>query len=107
MSNNRISPDLFSVASDALRRPLQRGVARRRGVIARLRASQVRPSARCRAFRPRAGSALAAHQALADVHREREAIARSLRVAVRSALSGPCSRRGFRCIPGTLRPLGS
>ena len=87
MSNNRISPDLFSVASDVLQptgaqRP---GVVAR--VIARLRAEKFDrqlavgvPAA--------AGSALAAHRARLTSTAEREAIARSLRRAVHESHTG-------------------
>jgi hypothetical protein len=87
MSNNRISPDLFSAASDALRRsaaPRPSLVAR---VIARVRADKFDHQLAVGIPAP-AGSALAAHQARLTSTAEREAIARSLRLAVRDAHTG-------------------
>jgi len=87
MSNNRISPDLFSVASDALRRtPAARPSVRAR-VIARLRAEKFDHQLAVGVPAP-VGSALAAHQARVTSTAEREAIARSLRQAVRDAGTG-------------------
>jgi hypothetical protein len=87
MSNNRISPDLFSVASDALRWPAAARPSLVARVIARLRANKFDHQLAVGVPAP-AGSALAAHQARLTSTGEREAIARSLRVAVRSANSG-------------------
>jgi hypothetical protein len=86
MSNNRISPDLFSFEGHAPRTAVPRPsvVAR---VIARLRAEKFDrqlavgvPAA--------AGSALAAHQARLTSTTEREAMARSLRQAVCDSHTG-------------------
>ena len=87
MSNNRISPDLFSVAGGAAGRgPAQRPsvVAR---VIARLRADKFDHQLAV-GVPARAGSPLAAHQARLTSTTEREAIARSLRSAVRDSHTG-------------------
>jgi len=87
MSNNRISPDLFSVASDAVGRctPQRPSVVAR--LIARLCAEKF--DHQLAVGVPAAvGSALAAHQARVTSTYEREAIARSLRRAVNDADSG-------------------
>jgi hypothetical protein len=95
MPDNRISPDLFSAASDALRRttaPWRPSLAAR--VTARLRASHLDRQLAVGVPAP-AGSALAAHQARLMSVTEREAIARALRRAVHDADAGvaPLSSR--------------
>ncbi len=87
MSDNRISPDLVSAVSDAFHgtAPLRPSVVAR--VIARLRADTFDRQLAVGAAAP-AGSALAAHQARLTSTGEREAIARSLRQAVREARTG-------------------
>ena len=87
MPNNKISPDLLSVASDVRRRtaiPRPSLVAR---VTARLRACQLDRQLAVGVPAP-AGSALAVHQARLTSVAEREAIAWTLRQAVRDARSG-------------------
>ncbi|OBF35992.1 hypothetical protein A5724_14385 [Mycobacterium sp. ACS1612] len=87
MSNNRISPDILSAASDALRwtpAPRPSLVAR---VTARLRADTFDHQLAV-GVAPVDGSALAAHQARLTSRQEREAIARSLQHAVNDARSG-------------------
>jgi hypothetical protein len=87
MSNNRISPDLFSVASDALRRTVAARPSVVARVIARLRADKFDHQLAVGVPAP-AGSALAAHQARLTSTIEREAIARSLRQAVHDSHTG-------------------
>ncbi|AGB23600.1 hypothetical protein Mycsm_03294 [Mycobacterium sp. JS623] len=87
MSDNRISPDLFSVAGDAM---LPTAAARPSviaRVIARLRAERFDHQLAVGVPAP-AGSALAAHEARLTSTSEREAIARSLRQAVRNSHTG-------------------
>lgn len=87
MSNNRISPDLFSVARDGVGRsaaPRPSVVAR---VIARLRAEKFDRQLAVGVPAP-AGGALAAHQARLTSAAEREAVARSLRQAVHDSHTG-------------------
>lgn len=95
MPNNRISPDLRSTASDALRRttaPRRPSLAAR--VTARLRAYHLDRQLAVGVPAP-AGSALAVHQARLTSVAEREAIARALRRAVHDADTGvaPLSSR--------------
>jgi hypothetical protein len=87
MSDNRISPDLFSVASDALGRTAARRPSIVARVVARLRADKFDHQLAVGVPAP-AGSALAAHQARLTSTAEREAIARSLREAVRDSRTG-------------------
>jgi hypothetical protein len=87
VANNRISPDLFAAAGDAVRwtvAPRPSLVAR---VIAWLRADKFDCQLAVGVPVP-AGSALAVHQARLTSTGEREAIARSLRQAVSDAHSG-------------------
>jgi hypothetical protein len=94
MPNNKISPDLFSSASHALRRTTAPRPSLSARVTARLRAHRLDrqlavgvPAA--------AGSALAVHQARLTSVAEREAVARTLRRAVTEvhAGGGPMSSR--------------
>jgi len=92
--SNKISPDVFSTASEALRRttaPRPSLVAR---VTARLRAHQFDRQLAVGVPAP-AGSALAVHQARLGTVAEREAIARTLRQALHDANAGaaPLSSR--------------
>src|ERR1700754_415539 len=87
MPNNKISPDLFSPASDVRRRsavPRPSLVAR---VRARLRAYQLDRQLAVGVPAP-AGSALAVHQARLTSVAEREAIAWALRQAVHDSHAG-------------------
>jgi hypothetical protein len=94
MPNNKISPDLFSSASDVLRRTTVPRPSLSARVTARLRAHHLDrqlavgvPAA--------AGSALAVHQARLTSAGEREAVARTLRQVVTEvhAGGGPMSSR--------------
>jgi len=87
MSNNRISPDLFSVAGEALGRTAAHRPSVVARVIARLRADKFDHQLAVGVPAP-AGSALAVHQARLTSTTEREAVARSLRQAVNDARSG-------------------
>jgi hypothetical protein len=87
MSNNRISPDLFSVAGEALGRTAAHRPSVVARVIARLRADKFDHQLAVGVPAP-AGSALAVHQERLTSTTEREAVARSLRQAVRDADSG-------------------
>jgi hypothetical protein len=94
MPNNKISPDLFSTASDAMRRtsaPRPSLVAR---VTARLRAFRLDRQLAVGVPAP-TGSALAVHEARLTSVKEREAIAHTLMRAVHEARSGgnPVGRR--------------
>jgi hypothetical protein len=87
MSNNRISPDLFSAASDAFGRTVAQRPSLVARAVARLRADELDHQLAVGVQAP-AGSALAVHQARLTSTAEREAIARSLRQAVTDARSG-------------------
>src|SRR5689334_984596 len=87
MSNNRISPDLFSVTSDAVWRTAASRPSLIARVIARLRADEFDHQLAVGVPAP-AGSALAAHQVRLTSTAEREAIARSLRRAVSDSHTG-------------------
>src|SRR3954464_15831477 len=87
MSDNRISPDLFSVASDALGGTATRRPSIAARVVARLRADKFDHQLAVGVPAP-AGSALAVHQGGLTSTAEREAIAWSLRVAVRDSHTG-------------------
>src|SRR3954454_3722342 len=87
MSDKRISPDLFSVASDAFGRTAAWRPSIVARVVARLRADKFDLQLAVGVPAP-AGSALAVHQARLTSTAEREAIARSLRVAVRDSHTG-------------------
>lgn len=87
MPNNRISPDLFSVASDARRRSAVPRPSLAARVTARLRAYQFDRQLAVGVPAPE-GSALAVHQARLTSVAEREAIARALRQAVHDAHGG-------------------
>jgi hypothetical protein len=87
MSDNKISPDLFSVASDALGGTATRRPSIAARVVARLRADKFDHQLAVGVPAP-AGSALAVHQARLTSTAEREAIAWSLRVAVRDSHTG-------------------
>jgi hypothetical protein len=87
MSNNRITPDLFSAASDAIGRNTAQRPSVVARVIARLRAETFDHQLAVGVC-PRPGSPLAAHEARLTSSAEREAIARSLRTAVRDAHTG-------------------
>jgi hypothetical protein len=95
MPNNRISPDLVSTTSDALRQTI---AARRPSlaarVTARLRTGHLDRQLAVGVPAP-AGSAQAVHQARLTSVAEREAIARALRQAVHDADAGlaPLSSR--------------
>ena len=84
MPDNRISPDLLSAASDVSAAPRPSLAAR---VTARLRAYQFDRQLAVGVPAP-AGSALAVHQARLTSSAEREAIARTLRLAVHDAHAG-------------------
>jgi hypothetical protein len=87
MPNNRISPDLFSVASDARRRSAVPRPSLAARLTARLRAYQF--DRQLAVGVPAAeGSALAVHQARLTSVAEREAIARALRQAVHDVRTG-------------------
>lgn len=88
MPNNRISPDLFSTASDMLRRAAVPRPSLAARVMARLKAYQFDRQLAVGVPAP-AGSALSVHQARLISVAEREAIARALRQAVRDADEGP------------------
>jgi hypothetical protein len=87
MPNNRISPDLFSAASDVR----HRSAAPRPSLVARLKARltayQFDRQLAVGVTAP-AGSALAAHQARLTSVAERESIALALRQAVHDARTG-------------------
>jgi hypothetical protein len=87
MSDNRISPDLFSVAGDALGRTAARRPSVVARVVARLRADKFDHQLAVGVPAP-AGSALAVHQARLTSTAERESIARSLREALRDSHTG-------------------
>lgn len=87
MSHNRISPDLLSAASDALRWPAAPRPSLFARAVARMRADTFDHQLAV-GVRPQAGTALAAHQARLASPAEREAIAHSLRQAVSAADSG-------------------
>jgi hypothetical protein len=87
MSNNRISPDLFSVANGALRPTTAHRPSVVARVIAWLRADTFDHQLAVGVPVP-VGSALAAHQARLTSTAEREAIARALRRAVADARTG-------------------
>jgi hypothetical protein len=94
MPNNKISPDLFSAASDVLRRTAVPRPSLAARVTARLRAYQLDRQLAVGVPAP-AGSALAVHQERLTSAAEREAIARVLRQAVHHARAGgaPLSSR--------------
>ena len=94
MPNNRISPDLLSTASDALRRTAPRRPSLAARVTARLRTFHLDRQLAVGVPAP-AGSALAVHEARLTSVAEREAIARALRRAVHDADAGvaPMSSR--------------
>jgi len=87
MSDNRISPDLFSVATDADGRTAARRPSIMARVVARSRADKFDRQLAVGVPAP-AGSALAVHQARLTSTAEREAIARALREAVRNSHTG-------------------
>ena len=87
MPNNRISPDLFSAASDALRRPPAPRPSLVARVTARLRAHQFDRQLAVGVPAP-AGSALAVHEARLTSVAERESIASVLRQAVQDVRAG-------------------
>jgi hypothetical protein len=87
MSDNRISPDLFSIANDALGRAAARRPSIAARVVARLRADSFDHQTAVGVPAP-AGSALAVHQARLTSTAEREAVARSLREALRDSRTG-------------------
>ena len=87
MSNNRISPELFSVASDAEWRSAASRPSLVARLIARLRTDKFDHQLAVGVPAP-AGSALAAHQARLTSTAERDAIARSLRTAVSDSHTG-------------------
>jgi hypothetical protein len=91
MPHNRISPDLFAAASDALRRPAAPRPSLVARVTARLRAYQFDRQLAVGVPAP-AGSALAVHEARLTSAAERESIARALRQAVYDARSGGTPR---------------
>ena len=91
MANNKISPDLLSTASGVLRRTTAPRPSLAARVTARLRAYQLDRQLAVGVPAP-AGSALAVHQARLTSVAEREAIARTLRLAVRDALTGATLR---------------
>ena len=90
MPNNKISPDLLSTASGVLRTTAPRPSLAAR-VTARLRAYQLDRQLAVGVPAP-AGSALAVHQARLTSVAEREAIARTLRLAVCDARRGGTAR---------------
>jgi hypothetical protein len=87
MPNNKISPDLLTTASDALRRTAAPRPSVAARVKARLRADQLDRQLAVGVPAP-AGSALAVHQERVTSEAEREAVARTLRNALRDAQSG-------------------
>ena len=87
MPNHKISPDLFSAASDARRRTAAPRPSLAARVTARLRAYQFDRQLAVGVPAPE-GSALAVHQARLTSVAEREAIAHALRQAVREARAG-------------------
>lgn len=87
MSNNRMSPEVFSVTGDALRRTAAARPSVIARMIARLRAEKFDHQLAVGAPAP-AGSSLAAHEVRLTSTSEREAIARSLRQAVRDSHTG-------------------
>src|SRR4051794_5250313 len=87
MSDNKISPALFSVASDALGATAARRPSIASRVVAGFRAGMFAPRLAVGVRAP-AGPALAVHQARLTSAAEREAIARSLRAAVHDAHTG-------------------
>jgi hypothetical protein len=87
MPNHKISPDLFSAASDARRRTAAPRPSLAARVTARLRAYQFDRQLAVGVPAPE-GSALAVHQARLTSVAEREAIAHTLRQAVREARAG-------------------
>jgi hypothetical protein len=91
MANNKISPDLLSTASGVLRRTTAPRPSLAARVTARLRAYQLDRQLAVGVPAP-AGSALAVHQARLTSVAEREAIARTLRLAVRDARTGATLR---------------
>jgi hypothetical protein len=92
--NNKISPDLLSTASDALRRTATPRPSLAARATARLRAYQLDRQLAVGVPAP-ARSALAVHQARLVTVAEREAIARTLRQALDDANAGaaPLSSR--------------
>lgn len=94
MPNNRISPDLFSTASDMLRRAAVPRPSLAARVTARLRPYHLDRQLAVGVPAP-AGSALAVHQGRLASVAEREAVARTLRQAVHDADAGasPLSSR--------------
>ena len=94
MPNNKISPDLFSSASDVLRRTTASRPSLRARMTARLRAQHLDRQLAV-GVPAVAGSALAVHQARLTSVAEREAIARTLRQAVTEVRAGrgPMSSR--------------
>jgi len=94
MPNNKISPDLLSAAGATTRRDATPRASLLAHATARLRAGQFDRLLAVGVPAP-AGSALAVHQARLTTPAEREAIAHSLRQAVREARAGghPLSSR--------------
>ena len=94
MPNNKISPDLFSAASDVRRRSAAPRPSLLAHVTARLRAYQLDRQLAVGVPAP-AGSALAIHEARVTSMAERESIAWALRRAVHDARTGspPLSAR--------------
>ena len=87
MSNNRISPEFLSAASDALRWTVAARPSLLARVIARMRADKFDHQLAV-GVPAQAGSALAAHQARLTSTGEREALAGFMRQAVSDANSG-------------------
>jgi hypothetical protein len=94
MPNNKISPDFFSSASDAVRRTTAPRPSLSARVTARLRANHLDRQLAV-GVPAVAGSALAVHHARLTSTAEREAVARTLRRAVNEvrAGGGPMSSR--------------
>ena len=94
MPNNKISPDFFSSASDAVRRTTAPRPSLSARVTARLRANHLDRQLAV-GVPALAGSALAVHHARLTSAAEREAVARTLRRAVNEARAGggPMSSR--------------
>ncbi len=94
MPNNKTSPDVLSTARDAIRRDATPRASLAAHVTARLRAGQFDRQLAVGVPAP-AGTALAVHQARLTSVAERDAVARSLRQAVRDARAGgsPLSSR--------------
>jgi len=94
MPNNKISPGLLSTASDVRRRTAAPRPSLAARVTARLRAYHLDRQLAVGVPAP-AGSALAVHQARLTSVAEREAIARTLRLAVQGGRAGgtPLSSR--------------